>query len=317
MGAFWHVTAVAEATWGITGPVFLQFYIPLCLVVLVIVALAHRANGQLGPLRPLPLTPWQVAVFSNDAATMKGTVLAELYAAGLLNDNGELARHPQPQERLSPPAMAVYQHLVRQPGAVSDEDFLRLPGIEEQVAASRELLGDHGYLTPVRPAARRRAMFADSLFSAVFWLGALRAFLGSRNDQPTLWLTLTTCAYLLAGFGILPVRRGAGRPTKKGRRALAAMRGQYSSHDPRQGGLFTSGGPPAMSMTVAMFGIGAMYCHAPAAAQAMGQITFEQAAVTNPGSFGSDSSSGSSCRSGDGCGSGDGGCGGCGGWGGG
>lgn len=72
--------------------------------------------------------------------------------------------------------MAVYQHLVRQPGAVSDEDFLRLPGIEEQVAASRELLGDHGYLTPVRPAARR-AMFADSLFSAVFWLGALRAFL--------------------------------------------------------------------------------------------------------------------------------------------
>lgn len=80
MGAFWHVTAVAEATWGITGPVFLQFYIPLCLVVLVIVALAHRANGQLGPLRPLPLTPWQVAVFSNDAATMKGTVLAELYS---------------------------------------------------------------------------------------------------------------------------------------------------------------------------------------------------------------------------------------------
>lgn len=46
--------------------------------------------------------------------------------------------------------------------------------------------------------------------------------------------------------------------------------------------VLTSGGPQAMTMAVAMFGIGAMYAHAPAAAQAMGPISAQQAAFDQP-----------------------------------
>lgn len=214
MGAFWHVTAAAEPTWGIPGPVLLQFYIVLCLVAVVVLARARRANGGLGPLLLLPLTPWHVAVFSNSAATMKGTVLAELYAAGVINDNGQLARQPQPGERFSAPAMAVYQHLARQPGAVADQDFLRLPGIAEQVAASRNLLAESGYLTPDTPQARRRAKRCFALFAGVFGLGIVRTIVGAGNGQPVLWLILSMVVFVFVGAWFFP--RSAGLPTKEG-----------------------------------------------------------------------------------------------------
>ncbi len=291
----------AGATWGISGPTFIMWYVGLAMAVIAVV-LWRRRLGRGKARRPQrkSLTAVEAGMLrSPELAVAAG--LTSLLVTGSVGHNGHgaLRLDGAPPPQASPLELALHQ-AVRENW--SRDSLIRHPAVTAALTALEQQLVADGFLRSRRhlTVARRGALW----LLPVLALGVVRAAAGLSNGRPIGFLVITMAAVTVVFMVLLlkPPRR----PTERGDLVLPWMRKKTPHLRPGRSPALHSYGPAAAGVAVALYGAAVLRDASPGFAAAVSAPGFGAAA-------GGGSAGGYSGGAGCGGGGGGGGGGGCGG----
>lgn len=301
---------LAADTWGIPGPTFIVAYLVLIVVAwsaTLIVRAALRSGGGGHPHTDrLAGSPTDVAYLNEGPKLAVYAALAWLRAAGMLaptrftswkRPRGQSsagtrlrATGRRPAADASRMESVVYQAAA---GGVEPSAIPKEPAVAAELDGVRARLTAAGLLT--RPGWRAGYRLTALGMAAVTVLGLVRLVAGTANGKPVGYLV----TLLLMSAVVTMVLLQAPRQTGAGKRVLKQLRKPRQGLSPKMRPDWTAHGPAGAGLSVALFGVGAVWASDPTFAAGLG--------LANPSA-----SSGRGGGAGGGCGGGGGG-GGCGG----
>jgi uncharacterized protein (TIGR04222 family) len=301
--------AASGDTWGISGPTFLVLF-GLAAVVAVIVVYRLRQRILIGVDRPgvaENLHPYEVAYLTAGPSLAVTSALGSLRTHGSVDTAGlrSLTIAGPMVAGATPLDSAIYN-------AIANERATTTSAVraDAQVRAALDELADRmrrGGLLLTKEASQL-LRWATLPLAAVLGLGVFRLQAGLANDRPVLLLSLALLVVLAVELIFLV--RGARR-TKRGDRALAALREQYRHLAPETSPAWGLYGATGTAMAIGLFGGAALWSADPAFAA---DAELEQQRIQDSGSTWTGDTSttggGGGCSGGGGCGGGGGGCGG-------
>jgi uncharacterized protein (TIGR04222 family) len=287
------MSTLADDTWGIPGPQFLQIYLILAVGAVVLAILLRTMVTRGSGSGDAQLSPTEVGYLAGGPTRAVQAAVAGLRAAGVI-DAGPgstlVARGGYPGgDELT---YAVYTTLGRQfaLGALPYET-----GVATALNRMRDRLAQAGLLLSGGQRGMARAL--TLLIFAVAGLGVARTVAGVANGKPIGYLAVLTILILLVGL----LMRRVPQASRAGRRAVARQRRAARHLAPRSNPAWSTYGMLGAALGVALYGTAALWAADPAFAAASGVPAAPTRSVGD-----SDSDSGSS--GGGGCGGG--GCGG-------
>jgi uncharacterized protein (TIGR04222 family) len=247
--------AEAGDTWGISGPAFVWLYLAVAGVVLAGVLLTQYST--LGP-RPgieapgteaLDADPYLVAVLDGDERRARLAATAALRVAGLVNDAGQLARSLGRRDLAGRPALerALLTELSLPKGT---GHLGPRPTMDAATDEPRDRLVELGLLLDGRRQRRYRRC-ADALF-VVLCLGLARLVSGLLAGRPVGYLVV--CLVVVATAWLWVRCRPVPRRTRLGEASLVELRLRHGELAPSMRPSWTTYGPSAAALGVALFG---------------------------------------------------------------
>jgi uncharacterized protein (TIGR04222 family) len=298
-------------TWNISGPTFLRVYIAVSAVVVIGTLVYRRWLFRAAASTPTRLGP-QAAAYLNGGAKLAiysclgGLRIAE--AIDVVDD-----RRLRQTGRLPAGATALDQAVYNAAGQrLRPRELAGDRWVIDAVQGLRTGLERAGLVTTAEQ--RRAARPGPLLLLGLLALGVARMVAGIANDKPVDYL-MVTLIVLAPATAVLFVR--IPRRTRAGDVALRGMRLENRHLEPAQQPAWSTYGPVAAGMGVALFGTSALWAAEPAFASAseverrLGVASGGGASVhygDGGGHAGGSCGGGSSCGGGGGCGGG--GCGG-------
>lgn len=284
-------------TWGISGPEFLVLYLVIA-VGAVVAALMFRRAALMDTSRSpgaQVLNPVEAAILFDDRRAVLAA-LAELRGYEYIESDGAplLALGPA----TDPFVRSVFDRLAsgaqRRVGAIVTASIVPL-------AQLRTRLIEYGYLCG--PQQRRAVGLAAIPVWAVVAIGGVRLVAGAANHRSVGFLVVVVLVLVAVGMRLMR----CPRLTPRGEAIRTEMLGGNSHLRPSNAPAFATYGPAAAALSVALFGVAAIWALDPALAAAAGMMA---PGVSGGGGGHSCSSgdTGSSCGSSSSCGGG--GCGG-------
>jgi uncharacterized protein (TIGR04222 family) len=293
------MSTLADDTWGISGPQFLQVYLIVAVGAVVLAVLLRTLVTRGSGSRDAQLSPTEVGYLAGGRLRAVQAAVAGLRAAGAVDarpGSTLLARSGYPGgDEL---AYAVYSRLGRE---VTLADLPYDTGVAAALDRMRDRLVRAGLLLSGGQRGTARALAL--LILAVSGLGAARIVAGVANHKAVGYLAPLAMLTFLVGLVML---RNIPQASRVGRGAVARHRRTTRHLAPRSNPSWSTYGMAGAALGVALYGTAALWAADPAFATAAG------VPVMTTGSGGS-SDGGSSCGSSDGGGGGGCGGGGCGG----
>jgi uncharacterized protein (TIGR04222 family) len=311
--AGWGRFRQAASTWDVSGPTFLRVYISVSVAVLI-GTLVYRRRLYGFSASMADLGPQAVAYLNGGAKLAIYSCLGALHTAEAIDvpADGRLRQTGPLPSGAAALAQAVY-HAAGQ--RMRPRDLASDTGVADAVRRLQSELEQAGLLVT---AERLRAWRTGPLLSlGLVALGVIRTIAGIANDKPVRYLVLTLSG-LAVVTAVLLFR--TARRTRAGDEVLTRMRNDNRHLAPAQQPAWSTYGPVAAGMGVALFGTPAIWAADPAFASASEvQRQFATANGRESGVFytGADGGSGYGGGGGGCCGGGGCGGGGCGGGGGG
>lgn len=285
------IAYAADATWGVSGPTFLLWYLGAAGAVAVL-ATVHRRIVLGGPGNAATAMPApQQAAYLNNGERLAGyTALAGLRAASAIGAGAsrkltQAGPLPAGATRLD---AAVYQAAGRglRAGALAGE-----PGVRAAMAQLRQELEAAGLLTT---AGQRRAVRLWALAGAALTvLGVLRVIAGIDNGRPVGFLVASIVPVVILS---LFLRGRAPTRTRAGAAVLADLRREHAYLAPANNPSYPTYGVAGAAMGVALYGTASLYLMDPAFA-AGAAIQRQTSAAGSTATGGSSCSTASSCSS--------------------
>ena len=220
-----------------SGPLFLAFYLGVCVIACLSIKALHRFAYSRGPQgntaagMPRQLEPDEAALITADAWRM-----AQVAALSLLDAGAIRVIHPSKRKRdrntylvaneQQPPKRHVNawtwlsqqkQHRSRWP------DFQnRL--VDEASGMTDRLQGEGWMWTSGAMRGTTRAAWAIAL--AVLWLGVVKVFVGLGRERPVMWLLIEMALFAIVYWRVTARLIGVGRdgPTAAAEAALDVQR---------------------------------------------------------------------------------------------
>jgi uncharacterized protein (TIGR04222 family) len=295
------MSTLADDTWGIPGPQFLQIYLIVAVGAVVLAVLLRTMVTMGSGSRDAHLSPTEVGYLAGGRtravqAALAGLRAADAVGAGAAGTLFTRGGYPGGDDL----TYAVYGTLGRR---VTLADMPYDSGVATALDRMRDRLVQAGLLLSGGQRALARA--AALLVFAVGGLGIARTVAGAANHKPVTFLVLATIPTFLVGLLMLR----APRSSRAGRRAVTRQRRGASHLAPGRKPAWSTYGMAGAALGVALYGTAALWAADPAFATAAGVPV-----LTTGGGGSSDGGSSSSCSSGSSsCGGGGCGGGGCGG----
>ncbi len=267
----------AGNTWGVSGPDFLAFYVPLTIAaalggLLVLRAARRPASGPVRPGEP-QLNLSQVALLTGGPANALRLALYDLYQRGLLVSRGSRLvrrRTPVDGDALDGLGAAVFEATARTAPRAGQAlpRLLRDPQVGAELATLRDGLATLGLLSPALP--RRRVLAALGPLEACILVGVLRVAAGIGNGKPVGWLVMLLALESWVAL-VLGARFGrAGTASAAGRQRTARLRTETAHLAPASRPSWNTYGTGAVALGTAVFGAGVILSADPAFASEVG-----------------------------------------------
>ncbi|GAB3694549.1 hypothetical protein GCM10027589_58710 [Actinocorallia lasiicapitis] len=315
----------ASPTWGITGPQFLAGY-ALAAVGLFVVALVIRRKAAAGRTPVRELHQYELAYLAGGerraiAASLSGLRAGQAVTAA---KHGILSLVAPPRMTLYPLDEAVLDGVRAN---ISTGGLPHRPQVKAALSVIRKHLVAEGMLLTASERAQIRAA-ALPLF-LLLGLGAVRVVSGIANDRPVLYLIMMMVPLALVTL-ILGLR--APKVSRAGKKTLTAAAIRHRVLSPSMSPSWSTYGPEAVALGVALYGGAVIYAmdpefavlsemqmrlgligsgYTPVSSYSSSSSSSSSHTSSSSCSSGSSCSSSSSCSSGSSCGGGGGG--GCGG----
>ena len=294
---------IAADTWGISGPLFLVYFLTAAVVAFIVSGLIRRMLSTVAVTRRWEPDAEQVAYYSGGPRQAVLAVLARLRTEGVVSSTqGNLAVTGPVPAGPSPLTWAVYQTAQRGVrGRQVDDD----PAVKAALADMHAVLVANGWLL-----SKFRRFLIRTLGTVpvivVLVAGFARMAAGMANDKPVIGITILT---IVLGFITLLMFIVGAEQSRVAEHAVEEMRYRYSHLRPWNNPSLATYGAPAAAMSVGLFGAMALMTMDPGFANDVERVAYASGGGSSGSGCGSGSSGGDS-GGGGGCGGGGGGCGG-------
>lgn len=253
------LAAATAETWGITGSTFLRAYLLVAVMVGAAGICMRRSLAEPGATRPIDditIRPHDVAYLAGGSELAVWSALCAMHLRGTLTAADGTVRAIG---RLDAAVDALEKAIHATAGfAVGRRRLMfhrsvrpALAAIEERLVAGGFLLSDH---------QRRRIRRVGFWMLGVAVLGLLR-LLGDIAEARSVGLLVAVL--LLVTATAMAQLTMAPRRTRRGGRALAALRAEHRALAPEREPDWTAHGPTGAALGIGLFGTGALAAVAP------------------------------------------------------
>lgn len=295
-------------TWGISGPLFIAFYLGVIAVVLI-GTLLHRRSLFSGPASPdtSQLTPRQLAYLNGGGENAVASSLAWLHGHGTVSvDASGIASRTG---GIPIGATSLDAAVMQESGTgLRVKSLQAAPRISAALDELRDGLTRDGLL--VAPETRRSARTGTIILIGLILLGIWRAIDGSANGKPIGFLVAAIVGASIAAALLLLARP---RRTRAGDKILGQVRQANAHLHTRNHPSWGTYGPDSSALAVGLYGGAVLWSIDPLLAGQTGLSRQAYPSTDSGASYVGGGDSGGSSGGGDGGGGGGCGGGGCGG----
>jgi uncharacterized protein (TIGR04222 family) len=253
------LAAATAETWGITGSTFLPAYLLIAATVGAAGIRTRRSLAEPGATRPiddLTARPHDVAHLAGGDELAVWSALCAMHLRGTLTAADGTLRAVG---RLDPGADALEKAIHATAGSpVGRRSLMFHRSVRPALATIEERLVAGGFL--LSDDRRRRIRRVGFWMLGVAVLGLLRVLAEVAEARPV--GLLVTALLLVTAVAMVQVAR-APRRTRRGNRALAALRNRHRALAPEQEPDWQSQGPAGAALGIGLFGTEALVASAP------------------------------------------------------
>jgi uncharacterized protein (TIGR04222 family) len=257
------LAAATAETWGITGSTFLRAYLLVAVTVGAAGICMRRSLAEPGATRPIDditIRPHDVAYLAGGSELAVWSALCAMHLRGTLTAADGTVRAVG---RLDPDADALEKAIHATAGSPVGRRRLTfhrsvrpaLGTIEERLVAAGFLLSDE------RRSRIRRVGFWMLGVAALGLLRVLAEIAEARAVGLLVTVLLLVTATAVVQLALAP------RRTRRGGRALAALRAEHRALAPEREPDWTTHGPAGAALGIGLFGTGALTASAPGLAR--------------------------------------------------
>jgi uncharacterized protein (TIGR04222 family) len=253
------LAAATAETWGITGSTFLPAYLLIAVTVGAAGICARRSLAEPGATKPiddLTARPHDVAYLAGGSELAVWSALCAMHLGGTLIASDGTVRAVG---RVDPAADALEKAIHATAGSpVGRRRLMFHRSVRPAFAAIQERLVAGGFL--LSDGRRRQIRRVGFWMLGVAVLGLLRV-LADVAEARSVGL-LATALLLVTAMAVLQLCI-APRRTRRGGRALAALRAEHRALAPEREPDWAAHGPAGAALGIGLFGTGALKASAP------------------------------------------------------